>query len=78
MNFEEAREVINYVLEKTADMERPAFYATMGTILKIYSIQKNIPMIELISEFVNGIVDSEANFGNKDFSDIRDAVEGNE
>lgn len=76
MNFEEAREVINYVLEKTADMERPAFYATMGTILKMYSIQKDIPMIELIGEFVNGIVDSEANLGNKDFSDIRDAVEG--
>lgn len=78
MNFKEAREVINYVLEKTADMERPAFYATMGTILKMYSLQKNIPMLELIGEFINGIVNSEADFGNKDFADIRDTVEGKE
>lgn len=78
MNFKEAREVITYVLEKTANMSRPAFYATMGTILKMYSLQKDIPMIELIGEFVNGIVSSEADLGNKDFSDIRDSVEGKE
>ena len=78
MNFKEAKEVINYVLEKTTDMSKPAFYATMSTILKMYSIRKDIPMIELISEFVGGIVDSEVSFGNKDFSDIRDKATGKE
>ena len=29
MNLKEAREVINYVLEKTANMSRPAFYAQL-------------------------------------------------
>lgn len=78
MHFKEAREVINYVLEKTADMSRPAFYATMGTILKMYSLQKDIPMLELIGEFTKGIVDAEADLGNEDFSDIRDKATGKE
>lgn len=74
MNFEKSKEVINYVLKKTADMSRPAFYATMDTILKMYSLQKDIPMFELIGEFVNGIVNSEADFGNEDFANIRDKI----
>lgn len=78
MNFEESKEVINYVLEKTTDMSKPAFYATIGIILKVYSLQKDIPMIELIGEFVNGIVGLEADLGNKDFSDIRDTVDRKE
>ena len=44
----------------------------------MYSLQKDIPMLELIGEFTKGIVDSEADLGNKDFSDIRDKAAGKE
>ena len=74
MDFKRVSEIISDVLSESDDMSKAEFYSAIGTIMKMYSIKNDITMIDLLSEFIAGILEAEAVFGSKNFSNILSAI----
>lgn len=66
MGFEEKLKeidnLINLVKEHTAGMDKASFLSSIGTIMKIYSLENDIPMKDFMIEFVTGIFAAEDAF----------------
>lgn len=66
MNFEEKFKkidnLIKLVKEHTAGMDKASFLSSIGTVMKIYSLENNLPMKDFMIEFVAGIFAAEDAF----------------
>ena len=60
-DFEKILEMIAYMEEKTTYMSKEEFLAIIGTILKVYSLQKDIPMIDFVIDLMAGVMSVEHN-----------------
>lgn len=58
MNFNEVDRIMNMAKE-TADMNEGEFLATLGTVMKIYSVKHDIPMKDIIIKFAVCMLDTE-------------------
>lgn len=58
MNFDEVDKIINMAKE-TDDMSEDEFIATLGTVMKIYSVKHDIPMKDIIIKFAVCMLDTE-------------------
>ena len=75
MDFEKIQELIDFMKEHTAEMDKTSFLSTIGTVMKIYSINHDIPMMEFVIEFAAGIFEAEnafSGFGASDEDDVDD------
>ena len=57
--FEKIQELIDFVKEHTAEMDKASFLSSIGTIMKLYSIEHDIPMEDFMIEFVAGVFAAE-------------------
>lgn len=60
--FEKIQELIDLVKEHTAGMDKATFLSSIGTVMKVYSLDHNIPMRDFITEFAVGIFKAENAF----------------
>lgn len=57
--FEKIQELIDFMKEHTAGMDKASFLSIIGTVMKVYSINHDIPMMEFVIEFAAGIFEVE-------------------
>ena len=57
--FKEIDNLINLVKEHTAGMDKASFLSAIGTVMKAYSLENDLPMEDLMIEFVGGILTAE-------------------
>lgn len=53
--FKKIDNLINLVKEHTAGMDKASFLSPIGTVMKLYSLENDIPMKDFMIEFVAGI-----------------------
>ncbi len=57
---------ISSILKETLDMKEGVFLATLGTVMKVYSIKNNIPMKDMVLKFCACILEAEGCFDSLD------------
>lgn len=60
--FKEINNLISLVKEHTAGMDKASFLSAIGTVMKIYSLENDLPMKDFMIEFVAGIFTAEDAF----------------
>ena len=57
--FKEIDNLISLVKEHTAGMDKASFLSSIGTVMKVYSLENDLPMKDFMIEFVAGIFAAE-------------------
>lgn len=57
--FKEIDNLINLMKEHITEMDKASFLSAIGTVMKIYSINHDIPMGDFVIEFAAGIFEAE-------------------
>lgn len=57
--LEKIDNLINLVEENTAEMSKAAFLSSIGTVMKAYSLEHDLPMKDFVIEFMAGVFAAE-------------------
>lgn len=62
METEKVMDLVKHIYDEIKDLDSANFQATIGTVMKVYSVEHDIDMSQFIIGFACGILDMEKEF----------------